>query len=701
MENPLFVDDIIIKNCLAGILLRSPVVSGFLVEIKVPRLPYNVSLVTAADIPGKNRLAGPGAAVPVFPKNELAYYGQPVALILGPDPVKLRELAEQCVVLAESAEPAENAGVPPEETILRERNYHTGDIEGAFKKAVTVVEGFYTAEIQDPWPSDPAGAVAVPGPGASMVIHTATQWPSHVRDSVSGALNIKPAAVTVEPARLAIHLEGKLISPSLLACQAALGAQIRGKPVKLVLKRDEDFRYSPKSVRTEIQIQTALGKGGQILGTRLRAAAHLGAFGVFTDEILDRIALGALGPYNHESISLRVRGHCAPIPPAGPTPGFGLAQGFFAAERQASRIADTLGEDPSEWRKNFFLRRGKSLPAGIAVRENAPLEELLDTAAALSDYRRKWAANELLRKSRRKGDSLSWKVNLNEPLRGIGIALAYQGNSFLYHEGSAKTKEGVELTLEKDGSLVIRTDFPCGDNQIHPWKTLAAKILGVEELRISRTGTPGNPLPEAGPACLSRSIAVITNLVEKACIAIRKQRFRDPLPITVRRYYHTGRVQAWGQDPCDENAFSPLSWGSAVVEAEIDPVEYVPRVRGIWMALEGGTILAEDRARKSLANSAIQALSWAMKEKTGYTRGRIDSLSYPLPRMEEAPVVGIDFLWSEAKPRGIGELPFYTVPAAYAQALSQALDYPFQTYPVGSGDIWVAVQNLFAAGARE
>jgi CO/xanthine dehydrogenase Mo-binding subunit len=700
VEKPPFVDDIIIKNCLSGILLRSPMVSGFLKEIRVPRLPYNVSLVAAADIPGKNHLAGSGTGVPIFPKEELAYYGQPVALILGPDPVKLRELAEQCEVLAESApEPAE-----PGEPFL-ERNYHAGNAGEAFEKAWKVVEGSYTTGIEDPWPSDPAGAVAVPGPASSMTIRTATQWPGHVRDSVSGALDIKPVSVTVEPARLEIHLEGKLITPSLLSCQAALGSYCRKKPVKLVLKRDEDFRYSPKSLRAEIRIRTALGKGGQILGTDLTVRAHFGAFGIFAGEILDRIALGALGAYNHESLSLRAGAYSAPIPPAGPTPGFGLAQGFFAAERHASRIADTLGEDPSEWRKNFFLRRGKSLPAGTAVRENPPVEELLDTAAALSDYRRKWAANELLRKNRRKNppdrDNPARNFNLNEPFRGIGIALAYQGSSFLYHPGTGRTEEGIELTLEKDGALVISTDFPWGDNQLHPWKTLAAKILGVEELRISRTGVSGKPLPEAGPACLSRSIAVITGLVEKACVAIRKQRFRNPLPITVRRYYHAGRARAWDQYPCDENAFSPLSWGSAVVEAEIDPVEYVPRIRGIWMALEGGTILAEDRARKSLANSAIQALSWAMKEKTGYTGGRITALPYPLPRMEEAPKVGIDFLWSEGKPGGIGELPFYTVPAAYVQALSQALDYPFQAYPAGSGDIWGAVQNLFAPEERE
>jgi CO/xanthine dehydrogenase Mo-binding subunit len=198
----------------------------------------------------------------------------------------------------------------------------------------------------------------------------------------------------------------------------------------------------------------------------------------------------------------------------------------------------------------------------------------------------------------------------------------------------------------------------------------------------------------------------MTHLIEKACNAIRKQRFCDPLPITVSRYYNHSLVSAWGSadQKYDENSLSPLSWGAAVVEAEIDPVEYVPRIRGIWMALDGGTILAKDRAHKSITNAAFQALSWAMHEKALYHNGRIDCDSvknYPLPGVEDAPLINIKFLESGEKPKGIGELPFATVPAAYVQAISQALDYPFQSYPVNTQELWTAVQIIAAAREKE
>ncbi len=716
MEKPRFVDDIIVHNALTGILLRSPVASGILQEIQTPKLPYNVSLVGFADIPGQKTCSfgktgdqmDKRQEIPIFPEKELSWYGQPVGLLLGPDPEKLRELAEQCTVLAE-ARPFKT-----EKSIIAERNYSIGETGEAFEKAEMVVEGTYTTEIQDPWPSDPPGVIAMPGPENTMTIYASTQWPGQLRSSVARCLNVKPSMVEVELCRLEIHLDSKLMSPSLLACQAAVGAKVRDKPVKLVLLRSEDFLFSSKSIRAAVYIQSAITKQGQILGSWVHITADFGAYGIFANEILDRIALGALSAYNHGAIDLQTQGLTSPIPPAGPMGGFGFAQGFFAAERHASRIADAVGEDPAKWRKSFYLGKGKKLAIGAEIRDPFR-EQVIDAAAAMSDYRRKWAAYELLRKNRRENPVPGH--DLTEPLRGIGIALAYQGNSFLYDYRpplSKSREEGIDVTMEKDGSLEIRTNFPWGTNQLECWQLLAEKILGVKEIRIcSRSEDPSNPVPESGPACLSRDVGVLANLVEKACNAIRKQRFRDPLPITIHRHYNPSKAPAWSQNGTsttrgsaleenyDENALASLSWGSAIVETEIDPVAHIPRIRGVWMALDGGTILSEERARKNVSNAAVQALSWAMNEKASYLNGRIDTRTakhYPIPGIEESPLINIEFLKPGGNPKGIGELPFAVIPAAYVQSLSQALDYPFENYPVHAADIWMAFRNMFILG---
>jgi CO/xanthine dehydrogenase Mo-binding subunit len=350
----------------------------------------------------------------------------------------------------------------------------------------------------------------------------------------------------------------------------------------------------------------------------------------------------------------------------------------------------------------MFLQKGKKFAIGAEIKDTVSLEGLLDTASSMADYNRKWASYELLRRST---GGIS-PLEAGETLRGIGISSAWQGSGFLYPPG---TGQGVELTLEKDGSLEIRTSMISSfEEQIFPWKAIAARELGVDEAQVRIVTVSGNEaaasIPDSGPACLSRNISLITKLVERACSAIKKQRFRDPLPITVRRSYRPGKGLAWGTEAYDENALASLSWGSSVVELELDPIEYIPRVRGIWMAVDGGPILAENRARRRLTELTIQALNWVSREEVHYEGGKIPGTiirNYPLIRVEEVPPITIDFLWSEGEPKGIGELPFNTIPSAYAQALSQALDYPFSKVPVDPADIWVAVQNLSKTGEKE
>jgi CO/xanthine dehydrogenase Mo-binding subunit len=716
MEKPQFVDDIFIKDVLTGILLRSPVVCGFIDEIKTPELPSDAHLIGFTNIPGnktvsfeqtggnsENKNAHFGAEIPIFPEKELFWYGQPVALLLGPEPEVIRELAEQSAVLASEI----YLNQPTERTVIVERTYTTGNTDDIFEKADLVVEGNYTTGIQAPWSSDPLGVIAVPGPDKSMTIYAASQWPGHIRYAVAQCLNIKPANVKVKFCRLESHMDGKLVSPSLFACQAAVAAFTLNKPVKIILKRNENFLFSSKSIRAGIYIQSAVNKHGHILASKVQISADFGAIGTFTNEILDRIALGALGAYNHGAIDLNARGFSSNLPTAGPITGFGFTQGFFACEMHVSRIADTVGIDPAEWRKLNYLRKGKKLAIGAEIKDTFR-EEIIDTARAMSGYQRKWAAYELLRTNRRKAAASEYSIN--EPLRGIGIAFSYQGYSFLYDYRpllSKSPEESVLLTLEKDGSLEIRTNYPWGINQLTCWETLAEKILGVKKVRVLLQSQDAlRPVPETGPACLSRGIGIVTPLIEKACKTIAKQRFRDPLPITIERKYRMSKAPAWGkQDQCyDQNSLDSLGWGCAVVETEIDTVTYSPRIRGVWLAIDGGTIIAEDRAQKNIHNTAMNALSWAMHEKIRYKDGKIDSgvaINYPIPGIEESPNIFIEFIKSEGASKAIGGLPFSIIPAAYVQALSQALDYPFESYPIHTADIWMAFLNRAMTGAEK
>jgi len=722
MAEPGFVSDVYLPHMIYATTIRSPVAKGRLEGIDCPKLPVGFTLITAKDIPGKNRLEDSG--LPVLAVDELSYIGEPVALLLGPDKNILEECSRNCVIEAKEETPVFSIGEEHADMVAASREVRLGDPDAAFAKAAFVVRNKYNTGIQEHWYSEPTGAVAWLAQSkperhgqdeaeeAEVIsVCTATQWPFHVKRSVAQVLGLAALSVEVTPALIGLHMDGRFWYPSLVACHSALGTWITRKPVRLILTREEDFLFSPKRCKTEIDVASAIDDKGNLAGIKIFARVNLGAYTVNVKELIDHLFLGCLGVYKTQHIHFSGVAQRTNIPPQGPFAGFGLAEGFFAAERQASRIADQLGLDPAQWRRDNFLNTGV-LPMGLPLKEKVSGEHLIDTVVTMSDYRRKWASYELLKNYRRQQEDLKEK---DETMRGIGIALGYQGCGLL-HTRPERGNYGIELVLEKGGLLEIKTSMlsACGDYG-SIWAGIASEILGVEPgmVRISH----GSDCPDSGPAVLSRNITVITSLVEQACLAIRKLRFRDPLPITVRKTARPTSNQAWEQcfpnsqsapqsapqgtsrsashSTVDSSGFSRLGWASAVVEVAIDPVECIPKIRGVWIGVDGGKIISQDNARRSIKTSVVQALGWAYREQVNYINGAIPAEqfhNFDIPGPSEIPPIFIDFIWNSSdEPKGIGDLPFTCVPAAYLQAVSQAMDHSFESIPLKSLDIWYAL----------
>ncbi|MDR0456832.1 MAG: xanthine dehydrogenase family protein molybdopterin-binding subunit [Treponema sp.] len=676
---------------LYALTVRSSAPKGRLISVECPKLPGSYALIRAQDIPGNNSLED--TLLPVLAADELSYIGEPVALLLGPDKNTLEDYSRHCKVIVQEEEPVFSPVGADDAMIAARRDIRIGDPDAAFAQAASVVRGSYRSGIQEHWYAEPTGAAAWPdetnSPG--LIVRTATQWPFHVKRSVSRVLGLAAMKVQVEPTITGLHLDGKLWYPSLIACHAALGAWITQRPVRLILTRREDFSFSPKRCETEITIENALDEKGDITGITVNTTVNLGAYGVNANEILDHVNLGSLGVYKAKNVRLSSVAVKTNIPPQGPCAGFGLAQGIFAQERHVSRIADTLNQDPAQWRYDNSVKEG-ILPPGTTTKDAPPVKLMVDTVVKTSDYRRKWASYELLRQNRK-----GREAERGESLRGIGIALGYQGNGLLY-PGCDKGCYSMELILEKDGSLEIKTSV-AGSGCGGVWADSASRILGMDKNMVRINS--GSGCPDSGPLTMSRSVTVLTKMLEQACNAISKKRFRNPLPISVRKTVRPQKNPAWDEvfsgSPAglvDHSGFTRPGWASAIVEVEIDPIEYLPRIRGVWMGVDGGKILSPDLARKSLKTSAVQALGWAYREQISYVNGAIPAEHYEnfdIPDPAEIPPVNIEFIAGATdESKGIGDLPFSCIPAAYVQAISQAMDYHFQSIPIKAMDVWEA-----------
>jgi CO/xanthine dehydrogenase Mo-binding subunit len=244
-------------------------------------------------------------------------------------------------------------------------------------------------------------------------------------------------------------------------------------------------------------------------------------------------------------------------------------------------------------------------------------------------------------------------------------------------------KYSVDLSLEKDGSLEIRTNAAPSFNDIGDvWRRIAQDVLSVEKVSILPCSTL--EAPDAGPLTLSNTVTTLTKLVESGCQAIRRKRFRESLPIKVSRTIRPAKVPAWpdcqiaGEDLIDANVFLHPGFAAAVSEVEIYPGEWEPRIRELALAVDGGKILDKEQAERSLRLASLDALAWA-------TGREVSELGNPS--------ISIEFIESSSNPRGntargIGELPYSCIPASYVQALSQALDETFTSIPLRPEEIY-------------
>jgi len=123
------------------------------------------------------------------------------------------------------------------------------------------------------------------------------------------------------------------------------------------------------------------------------------------------------------------------------------------------------------------------------------------------------------------------------------------------------------------------------------------------------------------------------------------------------------------------------------VEVEVDAYSLEIGIKGIWMAIEAGHIKRQLDAFHRLEADIYQSLGWAQDEQLSVSGGvisRKDYLAYKLPTITEAVPIEVDFVKNDKQyaPKGIGEIAFNTIPAAFVSAVSQATGYYIDDLPV-------------------
>ncbi|MBN1686262.1 MAG: molybdopterin-dependent oxidoreductase [Spirochaetales bacterium] len=650
-----FIDDLTVQGMLHCAAVRSRIHRGTIREIVAPELPPNVMMIREADLPGGNCISMGNADVPLLAGSNVEHIGQAVALLCGPNEPEVHRLAELVEVQYDRGDPLTLTRDFKINQKLYSRQIAIGNTQTAFEKASQIVEGEYTYRPEGTIPVGAAGALAVVE-NDGIRVATPTRWLFHVRQSVAAATGLHQDRVRVMSTRVTRADTNCLWYPSLTAAQTAVAALVTGKPVRMIATAREKRLLLTKRTGCIITHKTALGRSGEVTAMEIQIVAESGAFGIFAAEYLDRLCLAASGSYAAKSLKLDAVYIATSTPPAETHGGAGFDGAFFSVEVHANRLAELCQEDPSVWRlKNLLPDRGLTVTRARAG--PTPQRKLIDLVVELSDFRRKYSANEMLKK---RGDRPNFIPGY---LRGIGIATCFHGGSFMSDNRANSATVTVKLNSESELSI-LSSSAMVPEATVDILSNSAARILNIDSSQVHIEPADTAAVPDSGPAIFSRDVTVVHRLLTSCCQTIQKQRFRTPLPIEMSRNRSGGRGRRWDPEIFRGVPFSPLSWASCVVEIELDTVTFELSIRGVWIAIHPGSLLDEKRAT-SLVESELHA---AFEACGGYNR-----FFEPVIRFSQR---------SGARPAALEGIATNVFAPAFVSAVSQATGFYFDSVPL-------------------
>ena len=668
----IFPDSINLKNVLFAHIIRSSIPKGIISSIKIPKLPRGYYSISSKDIPGENSISVFSQKIPLLCDGNVNYEGEPILVICGPVETEVLEICKNTLIEYETNYSIFSFENYQKTQIVDEKKFIRGTVESKFKETSQTVEGEYTTRIQTLPITYPLGAIAK-FKNNILEIDTASQWPFHIQKTVSDICSIPRKAIQVNIEPYHHSYDEKLLIPSIYSALASILALKSGKQIRIIAEPSEILFYSIKRPGVKIYRKSAINDNGRIIAEDIEISVDIGAYPLFTDELLSQIILGAASIYSITNLRIKAFAVKTSSPPMNVFKGCGIGLGIFSAETHFSRISAHQKKNPVELRLEYLPKKNQKLPSGGILKQISQ-RELLKKVSLKSDFNRKYSAYEIL-KNRQKG-----KLGDNVPLRGIGIAIAYTGNGFT-RKREQKEAYSMQVKLDQNDKLYISSSSN-GSAPGNIWKNTAGEILNLEKESIEIVKGDTFILPNSGPSFLSNDLSIMTNLVERCCIGIKKQRFQKPLPIIVKRSFKSPGDAVWNSEKLKGMPFNALSWGAAVVEVELDPIFMRPIIRGIWTVFDIGKIYNIKAARSTAESEIYEALNWAAGKENLFHR---PIASYSIDEIEKIklPDINIDFINdSKRSSGGISQLPDAIIPSAFIQAVSQASGIYFDTIPI-------------------
>ncbi|MEW5816785.1 MAG: xanthine dehydrogenase family protein molybdopterin-binding subunit [Spirochaetota bacterium] len=685
------------------------------------KLPGVAAVVTARDIPGVNRIFG---RFQVLAEKEVKYVGDGVAVVAA-ESVSIAEKAVRLIkvkyeqlpaVLTVEEALAEDAPRvhEDEEGNLIEHTHHlmrAGDVEKGFAEAEVIIERAYRTQFIDHGYIEPEAVIAQSDPYRKGVeIYGSIQNPYNIRQSATEVLNLKLSEVRVVPSTLGGSFGGKDESVTFMALRTALLALKCGRPVKMVLTREESFLESSKRHPYAARYKLGARKDGTITALKDTVYAQGGAYNNKARFANWRGSVHAAGPYAIPNVKTDLYGVYTHTICSGAMRGFSAPQLVFCHESLIDELAAELKLSPKELRLKNCLKPGDEMVTGQSLKPGAmpaPLKEMIEEVCRRTDFDRQWQQLPLENK------------NSEFMKRGIGLACTFRGAGL---GGEGIDTASATVTIEKDGSVNIQSGLSeMGQGIRTSHAQIVAEVLGISLDRITFSPTDTSVTMDSGPTVASRGLLaggnamlmagkdLLNRLHDQAAELLEcdpaelvskndkiYHKSNQDLNVSFEKIIHRCLIekgmslsaQGW-YNPGPEKlspetgrgrAYPTYIYGCAVTELTADMATGKIDVQKITAAYEVGYAINPQIVRSQLYGGLIQGLGYCLMEKLEESMGYLNTHNFDeflMPTAKDIPEIELILYESDENvgpfgAKGVGEIGVELAAPSIANALYHA-----------------------------
>src|SRR5947207_2660917 len=373
-----YVDDIRVRGTLWTKALRSPHHNAAIKRLdasKAEAVAGVHAVVTHKDVPhnvyGHLEALGIPADEPLLAMDEVRYKGQPIAAVAAVDEDTARE-AVSLIEIEYEERPAffdmrkamdpdspqihQWGPVYPHFGSYNHRRVRKGDIDAAFERADTIVEGVYRPQAIEHCPIEPQTALVVPEANGRLTIYSCTQAMYFSMGVVAAHLQWPLNKLKFVGGTVGGGFGGKVDTAT--ETISALLALKANRPIKWRWTREEEFLASSTRAPWHMEIADAVSQDGWLLGRKMTTLHDAGAYTRFSSYGLTKHSFHHTGAYTIPN--LRFDGYVVYTNrvPTSAMRGFGVTSVSFATELHVTRVAEVLGIDPFELRLKNANRIG-------------------------------------------------------------------------------------------------------------------------------------------------------------------------------------------------------------------------------------------------------------------------------------------------------------------------------------------------------